>query len=184
MRCGVCIAGCGFQRLPPNSSVRDDGVSDWNERSSGDAAFNGQLLRSRLQGSIQVSEVQVTTTLQLALLSCLLLGLRHGFDYDHLAAITDITSMQRGWRWGMRMGLLYALGHALTVAVLGVCVIALHLRLPERLDAVGERFVGATLIVLAFYVLLSLWRSRSHLNAPGHAHVSQSRIALLISGAR
>ena len=126
--------------------------------------------------------------LELALLSCLLLGLRHGFDYDHLAAITDITSMQRGWRWGMRMGLLYALGHALTVAVLGVCVIALHLRLPARMDAVGERFVGVTLIVLAMYVLASLWRSRAMLgdssSHPGHTHVSRSRIALLISGAQ
>lgn len=126
----------------------------------------------------------MSNPLQLALLSCLLLGLRHGFDYDHLAAITDITSMQRGWRWGMRMGLLYALGHALTVAVLGVCVIALHLSLPAGLDAVGERFVGVTLIVLAVYVLVSMWRSRAQMGAAGHAHVSRSRIALLISGAR
>jgi high-affinity nickel permease len=53
----------------------------------------------------------MTTQLQLALFSCALLGLRHGFDYDHLAAISDITSVQRGWREGMRLGLLYALGH-------------------------------------------------------------------------
>src|SRR4249920_1127887 len=72
--------------------------------------------------------------LELALLSCALLGLRHGFDYDHLAAITDITSVQRSWREGMRLGLLYALGHALTVAVLGAAVILLHLGLPRHLD--------------------------------------------------
>jgi len=40
----------------------------------------------------------MTTQLQLALLSCALLGLRHGFDYDHLAAISDIT----GWVCSMR----------------------------------------------------------------------------------
>ena len=33
--------------------------------------------------------------LDAALGSCLLLGLRHGFDYDHLAAISDITAVQR-----------------------------------------------------------------------------------------
>lgn len=125
--------------------------------------------------------IYVSGPLQLALLSCLLLGFRHGFDYDHLAAISDITSVQRGWRWGMRMGLLYALGHALTVAVLGVGVIALHLTLPERMDAIGERLVGVTLMVLSVYVLWSLLRSRAD---AGHAHVSRSRIALLISGAR
>ncbi len=126
------------------------------------------------------------TAVQLAILSCLLLGFRHGFDYDHLAAITDITSVQRGWREGMRLGLLYALGHALTVAVLGIGVILLHLSLPQRLDAVGERLVGATLIILAIYVFFSLWRHRHHLTGAAHAHghIPQSRIALLISGGR
>lgn len=127
----------------------------------------------------------MSTPLELALFSCLLLGLRHGFDYDHLAAISDITSVQRGWREGMRLGLLYALGHALTVALLGGGVLFLHLSLPPRLDAVGERLVGATLVVLAIYVLVTSWRSRRHLEAgSSHTHVARSRIALLISGAR
>ncbi len=126
----------------------------------------------------------MSTTLQLALFSCLLLGFRHGFDYDHLAAITDITSVQRGWREGMRLGLLYALGHALTVAVLGIAVIFLHLSLPQHLDAIGERLVGATLIALAVYVFASLWRHRNQLTNPGHTHLNRSRIALVISAAR
>jgi high-affinity nickel-transport protein len=122
------------------------------------------------------------SALELALLSCALLGLRHGFDYDHLAAITDITSMQRTWSEGMKLGLLYALGHAFTVALLGGAVIFLHLRLPEGMDAVGERLVGATLIVLALYVLVAFLRKGS---SPAHRHIiPPSRIALLITGAR
>ena len=123
----------------------------------------------------------MSSTLELALLSCALLGLRHGFDYDHLAAISDITSIQRTWREGMRLGLLYALGHALTVALLGTAVILLHLSLPHNMDAIGERLVGATLIILAVYVLVSSFRRK-----PGaHDHViPRSRIALLITGAR
>jgi high-affinity nickel-transport protein len=119
------------------------------------------------------------STLELALLSCLLLGLRHGFDYDHLAAISDITSVQRNWREGMRLGLLYALGHALTVALLGSAVIFLHLSLPRHLDAISERLVGATLILLALYVVVTFLRRDSK-----HHHIPRSRIALLISGAR
>jgi high-affinity nickel permease len=124
----------------------------------------------------------MSAALELALVSCALLGLRHGFDYDHLAAITDITSIQRDWRDAMRLGLLYALGHALTVAILGSAVIFLHLGLPPHMDAIGERLVGATLIILAIYVLVSFLRRK-----PGDTHhhaIPQSRIALLITGAR
>ena len=123
----------------------------------------------------------MSSALELALLSCALLGLRHGFDYDHLAAITDITSVQGTWREGMRLGLLYALGHAFTVAILGAAVIFFHLGLPAGMDAVGERLVGATLIVLAVYVVVTFLRRKR----AGHSHlIPQSRIALLITGTR
>jgi hypothetical protein len=120
----------------------------------------------------------MTSRVELALFSCALLGLRHGFDYDHLAAITDITSVQREWREGMRLGLLYALGHGFTIALLGVAVVVFRLALPVHLDTVGERIVGATLLVLTTYILVTFFRRK-----PGHAH-PVSRIALLISGAR
>src|ERR1035438_4207468 len=110
-------------------------------------------------------------TLQLALLSAAILGFRHGFDYDHIAAISDITSVQTN-RWkGMRLGLLYALGHAATVAVLGSVVIVFQLSLPHGIDRFAERLVGLTLLILGVYVLGSLFtgtaapRSRFHLMA-------------------
>jgi high-affinity nickel-transport protein len=110
-------------------------------------------------------------SLQLALLSAVILGFHHGFDYDHIAAITDITSVQNDrWR-GMRLGLLYALGHAATVAALGTAVIVFQLSLPHGMDRIAERLVGLTLLVLGIYVLGSLSKgnyapkSRFHLMA-------------------
>ena len=136
------------------------------------------LVRRECAGERQACIVlaQMATPLTLALVSCAALGLRHGFDYDHLAAITDITSVQRGWREGMRLGLLYALGHAATVAALGVAVVIFRLALPVHLDAVGERVVGLTLIVLTGYILWAFFRK-------GHRHPI-SRIALLARGAQ
>jgi high-affinity nickel-transport protein len=114
----------------------------------------------------------------LALASCALLGLRHGFDYDHLAAISDITAVQHTWRQGMRLGLIYALGHAFTVVALGAAVIMLHLPLPARLDAWTERLIGVTLIVLAVLVIGNIYQRR-------HSHGRmESRIALLVSAWR
>jgi hypothetical protein len=110
-------------------------------------------------------------SLQLALLSAAILGFRHGFDYDHIAAISDITSVQTDrWR-GMRLGLLYALGHAATVTALGSAVIIFQISLPHGIDRVAERLVGLTLLILGVYVLGSLFtgkpapRSRFHLMA-------------------
>jgi high-affinity nickel permease len=115
------------------------------------------------------------TSLQLALLSAAILGLHHGFDYDHIAAITDITSVQTSrWR-GMRLGLLYALGHAAMVAVLGIAVILFQLSLPRGIDRIAERLVGLTLLILGVYVLGSLFQGNT---AP------RSRFHLLASAAR
>jgi high-affinity nickel permease len=116
--------------------------------------------------------------LELALLSCALLGLRHGFDYDHLAAISDITAVQKNWKQGMRLGITYALGHALTVVLLGALVVMLHIPLPARLDNWTERLIGATLIVLGIGVAANLIKH-------SHSHRAiQSRWAILISGVR
>jgi high-affinity nickel-transport protein len=97
-------------------------------------------------------------SLGLALLSAAILGFRHGFDYDHIAAISDIASVQSSRKLAMRLGLVYALGHAATVAILGSAVIVFQLSLPRRLDLVTERLVGATLIILGVYVLGLLFK--------------------------
>jgi high-affinity nickel-transport protein len=112
-----------------------------------------------------------TNSLQLALLSAAILGFRHGFDYDHIAAITDIAGVQTN-RWqGMRLGLLYALGHAAMVAVLGSAVIVFQLSLPPGIDRIAERLVGLTLLILGVFVMGSLFtgnpapRARFHIIA-------------------
>ena len=112
-------------------------------------------------------------SLELALLSAALLGFRHGFDYDHIAAISDITSVQSSPRRAMQLGLLYALGHAATVAVLGSAVIFFQLSLPRGVDRIAERLVGFTLVVLGVYVLGSLFTGN---------YVPKSRFLLLRHG--
>jgi high-affinity nickel-transport protein len=112
------------------------------------------------------------TKLIAALLACLLLGMRHGFDYDHLAAIADITAVQRNWKSGMRLGVTYALGHAFTVVALGVMVLVLHLGLPERLDHWTEKLIGLTLILLGIGVVVGLLRRRPH----KHQHVHDASV--------
>ncbi|MDQ1424850.1 MAG: hypothetical protein QOD72_2348 [Acidimicrobiaceae bacterium] len=92
------------------------------------------------------------------LLTALGFGFRHGIDWDHIAALTDITSAQADSRRSMLLATLYALGHALVVFGLGLAAILLAAELPSGIDAVMERFVGATLVLLGIYVFVSLVR--------------------------
>ncbi len=114
-------------------------------------------------------------TLQLALFSAAILGFRHGFDYDHIAAISDITSLQSDNRRSMQLGLIYALGHAATVAVLGSAVICFQLSLPAGMDRIAERLVGITLLFLGVYVLWSLFKGN---------FVPRSRFVMLANAAK
>jgi ABC-type nickel/cobalt efflux system permease component RcnA len=85
-------------------------------------------------------------------------GFRHGIDFDHIAAITDITGSTDDRRRSIFFGTLYALGHALVVLVLGILAVVAGDRLPRSVDDVMTRVVGVTLLILGVYVLVSLVR--------------------------
>ncbi len=97
--------------------------------------------------------------------AALLLGLRHGIDWDHIVAITDIAATQDSRRRGMFLGTLYVLGHAVVVVVLGIAAIALGSTIPNWLDAVMGRLVGITLIVLGTAVAITLFQERGDFRA-------------------
>ena len=90
------------------------------------------------------------------IVSAFLFGFRHGIDWDHIAAITDITSSQEDRGRALEYGTIYALGHALVVFAIGVLAIVLGAKLPDGVDAVMERVVGVTHILLGVYVFSAL----------------------------
>ncbi len=98
----------------------------------------------------------------LLIFSALVFGLRHGIDWDHIAAITDITSSQERPRDGMWLGTVYAMGHASVVTVLGMLAVLVGASLPDWVDRLMEPFVGITLLVLGLYVIYSLLKDREN----------------------
>lgn len=154
------------------------------------------------------------------LVTACLLGVRHGIDWDHIAAITDITSttatadagtaahgeqhrelarfvdghehahggsselhahdlgpgaatlaaepvamprptrnrMATEQRHAIALGSLYALGHASVVAALGAAAILFGALLPDWVDPILGRVVGATLVILGIWVFVSLYQ--------------------------
>ena len=85
-------------------------------------------------------------------------GFRHGFDWDHIAAITDITSSQVTRKRSIYFATLYALGHAIVVFALGFAAIVLASKIPDSIDSAMERLVGVTLVLLGGYVFYGLVR--------------------------
>jgi cytochrome c biogenesis protein CcdA len=170
------------------------------------------------------------------LTTSLLLGIRHGIDWDHVAAITDITSttaaggageqshaqvharpgahdhehggsgelrthagdpggstsspttvaaaapssvaapvalaeaavppsrarLRTEQRRAVLLGTLYALGHALVVAILGILALLFGALLPDWIDPIMGRIVGITLIVLGVWVFYSVYAYVRH----------------------
>lgn len=88
----------------------------------------------------------------------LIAGIRHGFDLDHIAAISDITSSQKSAYLGLFYSGLYASGHGIVVIILGILLLAIGQNIPQGLDLIFGKFIGITLIGLGIYVLYSIWR--------------------------
>ena len=96
-------------------------------------------------------------------LLALTVGIKHGVDWDHIAAIMDITAAQRSRREGIFLSFLYAVGHASVVAAIATAALLVGLTLPPGIDSLMEKFVGATLLILGFYVLYSIHRGELRL---------------------
>jgi ABC-type nickel/cobalt efflux system permease component RcnA len=99
-----------------------------------------------------------------------LLGLRHAFEPDHLAAVSTLATRPGGRRlWSAaRLGLIWGLGHTVTVGTVALLIIALGVRLPAGLWPVAELLVAALLILLGVMVIWRYVRGRWHMHA--HAH--------------
>lgn len=104
-----------------------------------------------------------------------LAGFRHGFDIDHLAAIADISTSADDRRRALWLSTLYAVGHALVLTLLGAAAVLAGERVPEALDALMGRLIGATLLVLGAYVVYSVARF-------GRTARLRSRWSLIASG--
>src|SRR3989344_3018116 len=90
-----------------------------------------------------------------------LLGIRHGIDWDHIAAITDLTGTSDHKKEAFILGLWYIVGHAAVVIILGLIAIIIGINLPEWIDPLMERFVGITLVILGLWLLFSIFRHGS-----------------------
>jgi hypothetical protein len=88
--------------------------------------------------------------LPIAFVASLLLGMRHATDADHIVAVTTIVNGERGaWRSSW-IGVMWGLGHTLTIFVVGGAIILFKLAFTRRLGLSMEFCVALMLIALGY----------------------------------
>src|SRR2546430_1101605 len=99
----------------------------------------------------------------------LLLGFRHAFEPDHLAAVSRLATRQGRLLDACRVGLAWALGDTASVGVVVGAIVLFGLRLPDRLWPAAALRVALLLIGLGGSVILRYARGRWHLHVHSHA---------------
>ena len=116
----------------------------------------------------------------------LFLGMRHSTDPDHVIAVSTIASRERSVSHGALIGVLWGIGHTLTIFLVGSAIILFGLVIPPRVGLSMEFSVAFMLILLGVLNLTGALRwlnsrfspassndqSSSELPAPANAPTS------------
>lgn len=121
----------------------------------------------------------------------LVLGMRHAADPDHVIAVTTIVSRHASPFRAAVVGVLWGVGHTLTILVVGAGIVLLGWVIPPRVGLSLELSVGVMLVVLGVLNLGAVAReargtvqpdssgeTHSHAHAHGdyvHTHPHQHR---------
>ncbi len=78
----------------------------------------------------------------------LFLGIRHSTDPDHVVAVSTIVARQGTIRSSASIGMMWGLGHTITIFIVGSAIIVFRMAIPPRLGLSMEFCVACMLILL------------------------------------
>jgi high-affinity nickel permease len=114
-----------------------------------------------------------TMTSGLAILAIgFFLGMRHATDPDHVIAVSTIVSRERSVAKAAFIGILWGLGHTLTILAFGASIILFGLAIPARVGLTMEFCVGLMLILLGVLNLSGAMKWMSDKFSPAHPPVT------------
>jgi len=98
--------------------------------------------------------------------------MRHATDPDHVIAVSTIVSRERSIAKAAFIGILWGLGHTLTILVVGAAIIVFGLAIPARVGLTMEFCVGLMLILLGVLNLSGAMKWISEKFSPAHPPVT------------
>jgi high-affinity nickel-transport protein len=107
----------------------------------------------------------VTSLLAVSVLG-FFLGMRHATDPDHVVAVTTIVSRHRTIGGAALIGVLWGVGHTLTILAVGAGIILLGWVIPPRVGLSLELSVGAMLILLGIMNLTGVLQRITEVATP------------------
>ena len=96
------------------------------------------------------------------------LGMRHATDPDHVVAVSTIVSRERSISRAGWIGVLWGVGHTLTILAVGAAIILFGVAIPPRLGLTLEFSVALMLILLGVLNLTGAMRTISDRFSPTH----------------
>jgi high-affinity nickel permease len=94
------------------------------------------------------------------------LGMRHATDPDHVIAVTTIVTRQKSVVHASLIGILWGIGHTITIFVIGTAIICFSVVIPTRVGLSMELSVGLMLILLGVLNLTGTMRWMSERFTP------------------
>jgi hypothetical protein len=109
-------------------------------------------------------------SLSAVLLLGFFLGMRHATDADHVVAVSTIVSRQRTLRAAAPIGMLWGVGHTLTILLVGGAIILFGVVIPPRLGLSMEFSVAIMLVLLGALNVRAVLREARGIARAGEAH--------------
>jgi len=107
------------------------------------------------------------------------LGTRHATDPDHVIAISTIVTRERNLYKSAVIGILWGIGHTLTILIVGGAIILFGLVIPPRVGLTMEFSVGLMLVLLGIFNLIAFWESLRHI-ASDRGRVAANHLGSLV----
>jgi high-affinity nickel-transport protein len=98
--------------------------------------------------------------------------MRHASDPDHVIAVSTFVSRERSIAKAAFIGVLWGLGHTLTILTVGAAIILFGLAIPARVGLTMEFCVGLMLILLGVLNLTGAMKWMSEKFSPAHPPVT------------
>ena len=98
----------------------------------------------------------------------LIIGMRHSFEADHIAAVASLSVGSQKSRQVIRLGVLWGIGHSVMLLTGGLIFLYFEDFVPKTFANTLEIIVGVMLVLIGADVLRRLIKERVHFHIHGH----------------